>query len=119
MGLLVEAVRSMRASMGTRQRWMRAVLAVPEHAAADEGRKRRQRPRPRSREGGVMDYSFANTADSRALRGTSDFGRRDSPTDTAVAFWMNYVWSSFCMQWFAISWCAVVGVESPPTKEAP
>lgn len=68
----------------------------------------------------VERYPFKNTVDYSALHGFDEFGDPDEAWGAAVTFWMNYAWSAFCLQWVAISWCAVVGDErcEPPSTEA-
>lgn len=66
-----------------------------------------------------MSYAFSNTVDHKCLSGFRHWNWRevdafdDGPVECAMRFWMGYAWSAFCLQWVAISWCAVIGREQP------
>lgn len=65
----------------------------------------------------VERQPFSKTFDHDALTGRIHFGGAEighsTNTAAAVNFWMNYAWSAFCLQWVAISWCAVIGTATP------
>lgn len=60
-----------------------------------------------------MTPGFENTADYAVLTGVTKFGVTDyaNSMEPMMTFWMNYVWSAFCLQWVAIAWLMLIGVE--------
>ena len=64
---------------------------------------------PQSVRDGLTEVAF----DFDALHGRIAFNDKSRESWRAVAFWMHYAWSAFCLQWVAISWCAAVGKEQP------